>query len=41
LKEEKLSELEQLFRENDINGEALLTISETDWKELIPAMGKR
>lgn len=41
LKEEKLSELEQIFRDEDISGDVLLSIPEADWIPLIPKLGTR
>lgn len=41
LKEEKLSELEHLFREQEIDGVVLLETPDSDWEKVIPIMGKR
>ena len=41
LKKEKLHELEQLFRDQEIDGYTLLTATQSEWQALIPILGKR
>lgn len=41
LKSQSLNDLESIFKDQEIDGEVLLTSSPEEWSSLIPAFGKR